>query len=351
MLTTDCVGSLAARPVPGLGTGRVRVELARQGPVLQPFSYDESHPYASGQHRGIDIGADAAGQTGGRARPPARSASPATVPTNGRVGHDRDAGRLLRDADAPRLDRRREGRAASPRAGSGGTIGPSGTPEQDGPYVHLGIRVTTDPDGYLDPLSFLPPAATGGGTDDPARRDRFPAGQRPPVLLPSRRRPFRAGEGLRLRPTTAASHTMRTAVPGGLARKSSAYLDATTGGAFSAAHCGCVASVQSKPRHFAEPESFVRRPVVDRRLHEPAARLRPRVAAECVSVGSAEVHRAAATSPQRRRCTDRRRRSAPHRLWPTSPLDGERARAPSAASAARGAAGASRAPRRRARLV
>jgi hypothetical protein len=30
-----------------------------QGPVVQPFVYDEAHPYASGQHRGIDIGADA----------------------------------------------------------------------------------------------------------------------------------------------------------------------------------------------------------------------------------------------------------------------------------------------------
>ena len=32
-----------------------------QGPVLQPFAYDAAHPYAAGQHRGIDIGADAAG--------------------------------------------------------------------------------------------------------------------------------------------------------------------------------------------------------------------------------------------------------------------------------------------------
>ena len=32
------------------------------GPVLQPFAYDEAHPYAAGQHRGIDIGADAAGE-------------------------------------------------------------------------------------------------------------------------------------------------------------------------------------------------------------------------------------------------------------------------------------------------
>src|SRR6476661_11233280 len=32
-----------------------------QGPVLQPFSYDEAHPYSAGQHRGIDIGANATG--------------------------------------------------------------------------------------------------------------------------------------------------------------------------------------------------------------------------------------------------------------------------------------------------
>src|ERR1041385_440913 len=29
------------------------------GPVLQGFSYDRAHAYAAGQHRGIDVGADA----------------------------------------------------------------------------------------------------------------------------------------------------------------------------------------------------------------------------------------------------------------------------------------------------
>src|SRR5438105_7311280 len=33
-----------------------------KGPVLQAFSFDEAHPYAAGQHRGIDIGASAAGE-------------------------------------------------------------------------------------------------------------------------------------------------------------------------------------------------------------------------------------------------------------------------------------------------
>ncbi|HEU5371181.1 MAG TPA: M23 family metallopeptidase, partial [Gaiellaceae bacterium] len=29
------------------------------GPVLQPFVFDPAHPYATGEHRGIDIGASA----------------------------------------------------------------------------------------------------------------------------------------------------------------------------------------------------------------------------------------------------------------------------------------------------
>ena len=40
-----------------------------------------------------------------------------------------------------------------------GTIGPSGTPEHDVPYVHLGVRVTSDSQGYVDPLTLLPPRA------------------------------------------------------------------------------------------------------------------------------------------------------------------------------------------------
>jgi pyruvate/2-oxoglutarate dehydrogenase complex dihydrolipoamide acyltransferase (E2) component len=45
-----------------------------------------------------------------------------------------------------------------------GTIGPSGTPEVDEPYVHLGIRITADPNGYVDPLGLLPPASSDTAT-------------------------------------------------------------------------------------------------------------------------------------------------------------------------------------------
>jgi lipoprotein NlpD len=37
------------------------------GPVLQRFSFDSTHPYAGGQHRGIDVG----GGTGDTVRAPA----------------------------------------------------------------------------------------------------------------------------------------------------------------------------------------------------------------------------------------------------------------------------------------
>lgn len=134
-----------------------------QGPVLQPFSYDSAHPYAAGQHRGVDIGASAAGDT--VVAPAGGTVSFAgTVPTSGRSltiqttdGYSVTLTHLGTTLVA-------KGETVAERDPVG-TIGPSGTPELDGPYVHLGVRVTSDPNGYLDPLGFLPPAATSGGTD------------------------------------------------------------------------------------------------------------------------------------------------------------------------------------------
>ena len=128
-----------------------------QGPVLQPFAYDEAHPYASGQHRGIDIGADAAGEQ--VVAPAAGTVSFAgSVPTNGECvtiqtpdGYAvtlTHVGSLL-VAKGASVD---EGQPVA-------TIGPSGTPEFERPYVHLGIRTTSDPNGYLDPLGLLPAPA------------------------------------------------------------------------------------------------------------------------------------------------------------------------------------------------
>jgi hypothetical protein len=134
-----------------------------QGPVVQPFSYDEAHPYASGWHRGVDIGADAVGE--GVVAPAAGTVSFAgTVPTNGKTV-------TIETADGYSVTLTHLGSIAVPKGATVaeqdavGTIGPSGTPEVDGPYVHLGIRITADPNGYVDPLGLLPPAPSDAATE------------------------------------------------------------------------------------------------------------------------------------------------------------------------------------------
>jgi hypothetical protein len=133
-----------------------------QGPVVQAFSYDEAYPYASGQHRGIDIGADAAGET--VVAPAAGTVSFAgTVPTSGKsvtiVTDDGYAVTLTHLGSILVV----KGAAVSERDAIG-TVGPSGTAEVEGPYVHLGIRHAADPNGYVDPLGLLPPESAPSQT-------------------------------------------------------------------------------------------------------------------------------------------------------------------------------------------
>jgi len=123
------------------------------GPVLTLFSFDESTPYAAGQHRGIDIGAP----------PEAVVVAPAsgsvafvgTVPQLGKVVTIETADGYsvtlvhLGSYAVRRGEPVAEGEAV-------GAVGPSGVAELSVPYVHLGIRRTPDEDGYVDPLSLLP---------------------------------------------------------------------------------------------------------------------------------------------------------------------------------------------------
>jgi hypothetical protein len=131
--------------------------------VVAPFAFDAAHPYASGQHRGIDIGADAAGES--VLAPASGTVSFAgVVPTSG-------TSLTIETADGYSVTLTHLGSivvtkgAAVTEGEEVGTIGPSGTPETDGPYVHLGIRTTSDPNGYLDPLSLLPPVAKATASD------------------------------------------------------------------------------------------------------------------------------------------------------------------------------------------
>jgi hypothetical protein len=133
------------------------------GPVLEPFSYDAAHPYAAGQHRGIDIGAGAAGQS--VVAPAAGTVTFAGwVPTSGRTV-------TIDTADGYAVTLTHLGSVLVAKGAEVaeddpiGTIGPSGTAEVDVPYVHLGVRRASDPNGYIDPLGVLPAPTDGDPTD------------------------------------------------------------------------------------------------------------------------------------------------------------------------------------------
>ena len=148
------------------------------GPVLQGFSFDPAHPYAGGQHRGIDVGGDA----GASVLAPASGvvSFAGTVPTSGKSV-------TIDTADGLSVTLTHLGSIAVAKGGAVtegtvvGTVGPSGTPELDVPYVHLGIRNAADPQGYLDPLLFLPVAAAPPAAAPAAAPVAPPAAAAPPA--------------------------------------------------------------------------------------------------------------------------------------------------------------------------
>ena len=123
------------------------------GPVLRPFTLGDD-PYAGGQHRGVDI----AGEAGTPIRAPAAGvvSFAGAVPGGGRAV-------TVQTATGYSVTLVHQGTVAvepdhaQSQGATVGVIGPTGDVEHPEPYVHLGIRLTSDPHGYLDPLSFLPP--------------------------------------------------------------------------------------------------------------------------------------------------------------------------------------------------
>jgi hypothetical protein len=129
------------------------------GPVLRPFVLGDD-PYAAGQHRGIDVG--------GAAGAPVRAAAGGIVSFAGTVpGGGRTV--TIQTADGYSVTLVHLGSFTVARGSlvaEGdivGSVGPSGEPELAEPYVHLGVRLTADPNGYLDPLRFLPVRAAASG--------------------------------------------------------------------------------------------------------------------------------------------------------------------------------------------
>jgi hypothetical protein len=153
------------------------------GPVLQPFSFDPGDPYAAGQHRGIDIaasrGAPVVAPAGGTI------SFAGTVPGGGLTLAIRTPDGY--SATLVHLGVITVARGATVGEGSiVGSVGPTGDPEHAQPYVHLGIRIAADPQGYVDPLSLLPagiaPVEAGGepATGAPADADADTGDKAPP---------------------------------------------------------------------------------------------------------------------------------------------------------------------------
>jgi Peptidase family M23 len=126
------------------------------GPVLRLFALGDD-PYAGGQHRGVDV----AGPTGAPVRSPASGVVTfaGTVPGGGRA-------LTVRTSDGYSVTLVHLGKILVERGAlvaegePVGAIGPTGDAEHLEPYVHLGVRVASDPHGYLDPLVLLPSRET-----------------------------------------------------------------------------------------------------------------------------------------------------------------------------------------------
>src|SRR6266540_5589146 len=198
-----------------------------EGPVLRPFSFG-SDPYAAGQHRGIDIGAP----TGTPMVAPAQGtvSFAGTVPTGGKTvtiqtpdgyavtlvhlgSYEVSRGTVVAEGD--RI----------------GTVGPSGVPALAVPYVYLGIRRSADPQGYLDPLLFLP-QPEDAPVGPPATGDPAPPGASAPAAVPAPAGTEAADDsvapGPEARAPAAAAEASATKGRAGRGHASSAGADAAT---------------------------------------------------------------------------------------------------------------------------
>src|SRR6266516_84712 len=160
------------------------------GPVLRPFSFDRAHPYAGGQHRGVDLGAP----TGTPVLAPSEGvvSFAGTVPGGGKTVSIQTPSALtatlvhLGSIGVMRGTLVQEGAAV-------GTVGPSGDVEGDQPYVYFGVRRTSDAQGYVDPLTVLPPRAVISpaptpdvevpAAESPVAGEAAPEAPRPPVEI------------------------------------------------------------------------------------------------------------------------------------------------------------------------
>jgi Peptidase family M23 len=173
-----------------------------RGEVITPYRNGDD-PYASGQHRGIDIAGDAGAPVVAATRGDVRFAGTAgssglTVSIRTPDGRY-DTSYLHLSSVAVREGDRIE--AGEPV----GTVGTTGSRSAVPPHLHFGVRDAGSRHAYHDPLTFLPPpGAAQPPPEPPAARPapvpvlpapapvQAPSARRVPVAAPRRRVPVRA---------------------------------------------------------------------------------------------------------------------------------------------------------------
>ncbi|HXV57265.1 MAG TPA: M23 family metallopeptidase [Gaiellaceae bacterium] len=185
------------------------------GPVLRPFNLGDD-PYAGGQHRGVDLAATLGA--------PVRAPAAGTVSFAGSV----PGGGLTVTVRTPDgysvtlLHLGAVGVSLGATVAEGqplGEAGASGAAEHERPYVHLGVRHTDDPHGYVDPLGLLPTPEEAppppAPVEEPVPRAPAPAVQQPappPAPVAERPDPEAAEDGATATGTTARTGAAAVAV-------------------------------------------------------------------------------------------------------------------------------------------
>jgi Peptidase family M23 len=152
------------------------------GDVITPYR-NGTDPYATGQHRGIDIeasvGTPVVAAVGGDVRF-AGTAGSSGLTISIRTGDGYDTSYLHLSSLAVR---------ASAHVSAGeriGAVGTTGTRSATAPHLHFGVRDAGTRYAYRDPLAFLPPPPVATPTQDPPRPAPAPAPQpAPPATAPA----------------------------------------------------------------------------------------------------------------------------------------------------------------------
>jgi hypothetical protein len=168
VLLLVAVAALVCAPAAGAWTWPTN------GEVLQPFVFDRAHPYAAGEHRGLDVAAAAGDSV---LAPRAGTITFAgSVPGSGlSVTIATDDGYAVTLTHLGSLTVARGAQVAE--GGVVGHAGAGGDGEHPQPYVHLGVRIASEAQGYVDPAALLParPAAPPAPAPAPPAATAAPA--------------------------------------------------------------------------------------------------------------------------------------------------------------------------------